>query len=452
MAAALIKQFTHLLPHAPNPGQALRQFSALCRRMIVRAEPEADLSDLADPAVLDTLSELMGVSRFLWEDFLRVQHENLFPVLADTPALDERKSRDRLARELQAEAPVGPRELNAFKDRELFRIDLRHITRRIGFGEFSRELAELAESVVAEAAVIVHRQLGERYGAPALADGRPCRWMIAALGKFGGREIGFASDLELIFVYEGAGETGGAEAASNAQYFEQFVQRFREIIVAPREGIFELDLRLRPHGDDGALATGLEAFRGYYSTDGGAQQFERIALVRLRPVAGDEALGAAVVGARDAFVYSGEALDLDNVRHLRRRQTTQLVRPGEVNAKYSPGGVVDIEYYVQARQIESGARDPSVRLPGTLEAVEALAAGGHIDQDASGKLQEAYGFLRRLIDALWVVRGNARDLTIPARDSREFAYLARRLYYDSPRDLDDAITVRMDFAGGLWGE
>src|SRR5262249_1031543 len=88
VATALIKQFTHLLPHSPDPGQALRQFNALIRDMLSRPQWTVEFADLGSPAVLENLAELMGVSRFLWEDFLRMQHENLFPVLLDTPGLE----------------------------------------------------------------------------------------------------------------------------------------------------------------------------------------------------------------------------------------------------------------------------------------------------------------------------------------------------------------------------
>ena len=174
-----------------------------------------------------------------------------------------------------------------------------------------------------------------------------------------------------------------------------------------------------------------------------------MALVKLRRFAGDVSLGRSLEAVRDAFVYSGAPLDFAELRHLRARQAGELVAPGAVNAKHSRGGVVDVEYYVQARQILAGATEPAVRTTGTLAAIEALARGGHLDFDAAAKLPEAYGFLRRLIDALRVVRGNARDLAIPPRDSREFAYLARRLYYDSPDALATAIEVRMAYAASF---
>lgn len=459
VAAVLIKHFTHLLPVAAEPAQALRQFGTLVRSLAARPEGISALGDLASPHVLETLAELLGVSRFLWEDFLRMQHANLFPVLAHVEALDERLSRDGLVeagrdavRPRPGNTEGGPRtRLNEFKDREMFRSDLRYITGRIGFLAFSRELSDVAEATVLAAATHAHRELEAQYGTPTLADGGgECGWAISALGKFGGRELGYASDIELLFVYDGAGETTGPTVTSNHEYFEAFVRLVRDSITVRQEGIFELDLRLRPYGSAGALATSIAAFAQYYSKGGAAEQFERMALVRLRPFAGSEATRERVRRLRDAFVYSGEPMDLAGIRHLRNRQATELTRAGTVNAKYSPGGVVDLEYFVQTLQIEVGATEPTVRVPGTLEAAELLGGVGALPPLLKGQLQEAYGFMRRLIDALRVVRGNAKDLAIPPADSRAFAYLARRMHFVTPGDLERAITVRMAFGRALW--
>lgn len=456
VAAALIKQFTLLLPRSPNPAQALRQFSALTRQLLARPDWTSEVRDLESGEVLRTLAELMGVSEFLWEDFLRIQHENLFPVLGDMPGLDAARPAPELRRLLRerldgwGDLEGRRRALNAFKDREMFRIDLRHISGRTDFSGFADELSALAEVVVEAAVGLAEESVAERYGRPRNTDGQPCGWVTCALGKFGGRELGFASDIELLFVYEGEGSTDGREPVANAEYFDACVQELLRTIVTRSEGIFEIDLRLRPHGNAGSLATSLEGFRRYYSADGEAQQFERLALVKLRPVAGDAELARRVAEARDAFVYSGAPIDLENVRHLRARQANELVPAGEVSAKHSVGGVVDIEYFVQVRQIEVGARELSVRVTGTREAIARLVAAGTLDVGMGERLSDAYSFLRRLIDGLRVVRGNAKDLTIPPRDSRAFAYLARRMHLETADELEAAIDTQMQLAAGVW--
>ena len=129
-----------------------------------------------------------------------------------------------------------------------------------------------------------------------------------------------------------------------------------------------------------------------------------------------------------------------------------MVAPETTNAKYSPGGLVDVEYYVQARQIVVGKNDPAVRRTNTLEAIDQLVQGGHLSGTFGQTLGQTYGFLRRLIDALRAVRGHAKDLTIPALDAAEFTYLARRLDFDSAEGLQYAITSNMAHANSLWDE
>jgi glutamate-ammonia-ligase adenylyltransferase len=469
VAAALIKQFTHLLPRSPDPAQALTQFSSLIGQLLARPDWTADLASLQSDQVLSTLAELMGVSQFLWEDFLRIQHENLFPLVRDVPALAAAKSKSRLERELaqfveRNEFRSGPEDginsvlrhseqvarLNQFKDREMFRIDLRHITRRIDMEQFSRELSDLAEVVAAAACELCHDHLRDQFGLPRLEDGRACPWCVCALGKFGGRELGFASDIELIFVYEGEGTTEGPRAVTNVLYFDEFVTLLLRALPARREGIFEIDLRLRPHGKAGSLASSIAGFCGYFSSAGDAEQFERLALVKLRPVAGDVNLGRRIIDARDAFVYSGQPLDYENILHLRRRQAAELVPPHRTSAKHSPGGLVDIEYFVQARQIEAGCHQPSVRVTPTLAAIDRLHSAGFLPAELARELCEAYRFLRELIDALRVVRGHAKDLTLPAGGTPEFSHLARRLGCDSAATLESQIALQMGMARELW--
>ena len=230
VAAALIKQFTYLLPQSPNPAQALRQFNSLTHLMLSRPDWRQRLRDLESSKVLEILAELMGVSQFLWEDFLRLQHENLFPVL-DAQSLDHRMSREQLERALLGQmggvTDHGElvKELNSVKDREMFRIDLRHITGRIEFSGFSEELTTLTEVIVGSGAELSHKALceSENMDERTLAEGLNSSWCICALGKFGGRELGFGSDMELVVLYETKSPDGTSASAENAQYFEEFL-------------------------------------------------------------------------------------------------------------------------------------------------------------------------------------------------------------------------------------
>ena len=212
-------------------------------------------------------------------------------------------------------------------------------------------------------------------------------------------------------------------------YFEKLVQSIIKSIRAKRRGIFEIDLRFRPYGNQGPLCNTLCQLEEYYSPDGPAWDFERQCLVRLRAVAGDSRLGEEVCRLRDSFVYSGRPLNFPELARLRHRQQEEYVRPGTWNAKFSEGGLVDAEYHVQHLQILHGAADPSVRQTSTRQALRALQAGGWISREEFESLLAAHDFLRQLINSLRILRGHARDLVVPVRKSEEFLFLARRMGY-----------------------
>ncbi|NLC69753.1 MAG: hypothetical protein GX751_00165 [Desulfuromonadaceae bacterium] len=457
-ACALIKQFTHMLPQSANPGLALRQFGDLVTQVLFQPEWVHDLGSIRSQRVLNNIAALMGVSRFLWEDFLRMQYENLFPMISDPGVLDTCPNREDLLAELRGELAATDDEeeqvriLNIFKDRHMFRIDLQHITHHIGDIRFSAELSDLAEVVVGEVADLCYRNLEKRHGRPLLEDRALCSWSILAIGKFGGREMGFASDIELIFVYEASGQSDGEKSIDNGSFFEKLVRLFLRGLKARREGIFHIDLRLRPHGEKGSLASSLEAFRKYYADSGPAYQFERMALVKLRPVAGNPELGQRITALRDDFVYSGKPLDIGNILHLRGRQMEEAIVPGTLNVKYGRGGLVDLEYFIQAKQIEHGAGNPALRVTHTMVALEKLHEAGVIGDRRAEEIRRAYRCLRRLIDALRAVRGSAQDLAVPPTDSADFGYLARRLGYETSTDLEKELSWSMELGAGLWEE
>ncbi len=435
-AVVLIKHFTHLLPRSSNPEAALLHFREFLEELFQRPNWVQDLGLLQNSEVLDALAQLLGVSDFLWHDFLRLQHSNLFPIVADVQALQQPKVRKALLEELQRDLSrartLDERRtaLNAFKDREMLRVDMRHILGlQDKFGMFSEELTDVAEVVVAEAVRFCIDELMPPCGEPRRADGAPCRLSVCALGKCGGAELGFASDIELMFIFEADGETTGPERITSAEFFQRLVDLFRKSIHARRQGIFEVDLRLRPYGKAGSLAVSLETFNKYFGHEGPAWPFERQALVKLRPIAGDAEFGAEVAAARDRICYAGRPFDVQAMHGMREKQLRQLVRPGTFNAKLSPGGLVDCEYLVQALQMTYGHQYPALRAPNTRAALRALEAAGILSHDERITLRDAYRFLRRLIDGLRMVRGDARDLTVPPANSEEFQFLARRLGY-----------------------
>jgi len=449
-ATVLIKHFTHLLPHSPNPKTALLHFREFLGQLFERPNWPDELAKLEQPAVLDALAKLLGMSNFLWDDFLRMQYSNLFPVVRDVGALAATKDRQQLQAELETEMNQvidWQVALNAFKDREMFRIDMRHILGYTPeFWDFAYGLTDLAEVVVAAAFHQCADEIRKQYGDPQLEDGSPCPATVFALGKCGGHELGFASDIELMLIYAGIGKTNGPKVLSTSDYYEEVIHSFVRSIHARQEGIFHIDLQLRPYGKAGRLAVSLEAFQRYFTPQGPAWAYERQALVRLRTITGNLALGEQVCDLRDKFVYNGEPFNVTAMRAMRERQILHLVTAGTFNAKYSPGGLVDLEYLVQGLQITYGAANPALRLTNIRMAMAALADAGILSSDNHVRLRKAHTFLRWLIDSLRVVRGNTRDVNIPPLDGEEFAFLAKRLQYgsDTNRLQEDLTRYPMD--------
>jgi len=439
LTAVLIKQFTHALTWAPNPAKALEAFDQFLDLIVEeagRSKKSHALAFISDKKTFPLLARLLGASDFLWEDFLRRQHGNLLPLLEDyrdapliRPRTGLRKELDRLI--AKAKDDTGRKEsLNQFKDRELFRIDMKHIVEpSTSLSDFSLALTELAEVILERALKDCQAKLNREYGPPRFTNKKPCAFAILGMGKFGGRELGYASDIEVLFVYGGPGNTNGKQKLENSEYFERLAQELLQWIEAKQEGIFHLDVRLRPHGGKGSLTNPLDEITKYYSDKGLAAPFERQALIKLRHVAGDTALGKQVEAHRDRYVYSGEQWDLAAAFELRRQQLKQLVERGAINVKHSPGGVVDVEYAVQYLQVMHGHQQATVRTPNTMQALAGLVECGIVTKQDGDNLRKAYLFLRILIDGLRMVRGNAKDLVLPPTGSDDFIFLARRVGY-----------------------
>ncbi len=452
LAVVLTKEFTNALPQAADPPAAFARFEELTRMVSGAAAGEQIMELLADPGRMGELARLLGASTFLWEDFIRLQYENLLPVLKydnqhqllSTPG-------EELAGRLHASVAAANdfagkvAALNAFKDHEAYRIDADHILRRNSdFFFLSHRLTRLAELVVDAAFTLAEEELRRDFGTPRTAAGLPAEYAVFGLGKLGGSALGYASDLEILFVYSDQGETDGAERhIQNREYFERLVRSASQIIEAKREGIFRVDLRLRPFGKDGPEAVHLDSFVSYFGSGGKAHAVERLALTRLRAIAGSTKLGEQVTAIRDQIVYG--PIDVAEIREMRLRQIHEKTTPGRVNAKFSAGALVDLEYNVQLLQVQHGGTNPALRNPGIHATLRALSEAGTIDREEADRMVAAYRFLRNLINGLRMLRGNANDLFLPEFKTPEFVHLARRMGYADAQTLSAEEQLRVDF-------
>ncbi|AKJ64768.1 hypothetical protein [Kiritimatiella glycovorans] len=451
LSVILTKQFTYHLDRAPDPYTALVRFEQIAENLFGGEAPGGEWAQrLSDPRSMQNLARVLGTSDYLWEDVIRLHYESLAPVLEpwkhmDGPEPGDCESRLRAAMEDAGSFEEKAERLNRFKDRELFDADLRHILHgELDVRKLSASLTPLAEAIVKLATETARDELTRRHGTPRTVGGLEVPCAVFGLGKMGGRAIGYASDIELLFLYSDRGRTDGEDPRPNAEFFNELVDLACGMIRTKREGIFEIDLRLRPHGQSGPKAVSLESFCRYYGPGGTAHAYERLALVRLRAVAGERELGAQVERLRDEFVYHAGAIDPGELRELRKKQFEQKCRPGCMNAKFSPGGLVDLEYTVQLLQVAAGVRDSNMRTPYLHRALDALRDSGELSASEHQNLAEAYRFFRALINGLRMLRGSARDLYLPEQDSPEFGHLARRMGYRSEAGLEAADRLTVD--------
>ncbi len=439
LSVLLTKQFTYFLDQAPDPFAALTRFEQLTEDITQLPQRSQWVDLLSDPRAMQGLAKLLGTSDYLWEDFIRQQSDSLLPIFR--PHLEGKRLSQppetlplRLEQALNGAADLAERRtrLNKFKDREIFLIDLDHVlTPGSNFRELAERLTFLAENLVTTAGSLVYQDMVRSYGEPKTERGEPCAHAVFGLGKLGGVALGYASDIELLFLYTANGTTTGGkrEPISNAEFFEQHARETARFIETKREGIFQVDLRLRPYGNDGPLASSLEQFQQYYCPGGRAHPFEKLALVRLRWIAGDPKLGFEVERLRARFVYDNPQLDMDALWDSWTKHREQKSRPGKLNAKHSPGALVDLEGTVQLLQVMYAQQAPQLRTPRLSGAMEGLRRAGVLSPHQFADLYGAYQFLRRLINSLRMLRGNAQDLFLPPTDSDEFVHLARRMHY-----------------------
>jgi glutamate-ammonia-ligase adenylyltransferase len=323
--------------------------------------------------------------------------------LAATRAPGARASQlERLLAEVTDESGLGA-VLRRFRRWEMIRIAWRDLAGLAGLDETLGDLTDLAEHLVDVALERLHAWQCQRYGHPRAADGQPQRLVVLGMGKLGGRELNFSSDIDLIFTYPRQGQTDGARAVSNEEFFRRLGQRLGKVLAEPTaEGfVYRVDLRLRPFGDAGPLAVSFAAFEDYYQNHG--RDWERYAMIKARVIAGDREAGERLLVGLRPFVYR-RYLDysaFESLRAMKALIAQEVERKGmHRNVKLGPGGIREIEFIGQAFQLIYGGREPALRERGILRVLDVLGASGRLPATAVDSLKRAYDFLRRVENRL----------------------------------------------------
>lgn len=279
------------------------------------------------------------------------------------------------------------------------RIAWRDISGQADFIQTCRELSALADACQQQALDHAQQALEQRFGALEPA----CSFCVIALGKLGAGELNFSSDIDVMFVYQGRGQTQGRRTLETAEFFTKLAQDWIGLLdrITEYGQVYRVDTRLRPFGRAGALCWSLAALEDYYQREG--RDWERFAWLRARPVAGDLALGEQLISALRPFVFR-RYLDyglFEGVRTIRGEIERESQRQGrQDHLKLGPGGIRELEFLVQSHQVLRGGQQTSLRQRSTLGALQACVSLGLIPADQGQQLSAAYVHLRTLENRL----------------------------------------------------
>jgi [glutamine synthetase] adenylyltransferase / [glutamine synthetase]-adenylyl-L-tyrosine phosphorylase len=323
---------------------------------------------------------------------LIVRHSNYAAWLTDELKTGRKKTRDEYLESARMAVESGLLELHRFQMREILRIGVRDLSGKVPMLDITNELSWLADAIIQTVLEYASREIEERYGSS------DARLAVIGVGKLGGEELNFSSDIDIIYVYSEATFTDRCS---------RLARRITEILTEPTsEGMFyRVDLRLRPEGSRGAIALPLQTLRTYYDSWG--ETFERLALTKARVAAGDADIGQRFLELIEPFVYRKyvDFAAIDEIRDIKCRIDEQVKKSVglERHVKLGRGGIREIEFFVQALQVLYGGEQRGIRAHSTLDALERLERIEIIGRKVAEQLRDAYIFLRNLEHKLQIV-------------------------------------------------
>jgi [glutamine synthetase] adenylyltransferase / [glutamine synthetase]-adenylyl-L-tyrosine phosphorylase len=399
------------------------------------------------------LSDVLALAA--WSSFLAttiLQHPDYISWLSrqrrETQIRTQEDLLEALARFSLTNSQLEPHVLLArFRRRELLRIYLRDIRGLATTAEITEELSNLADAILQFALNIARQELENRYGLPLEIDekGRAltAQFCVVALGKLGSKELNYASDIDLLFLYSGDGATSGTGtrgATSNKEFFVKLSEQVSKIVgqAAGEGAAYRVDLRLRPHGRVGALAISVKEAVPYYQKT--ARDWERQVLLRSRSSAGEAEVFKRFLAAVEDSVFQPDvsvADALESVRQSKLKINQELDSAGGFNVKLGRGGIREIEFIAQALQLAHGGRDEWLRVPHTLISLARLADRKIISDSELTALADAYTFLRTLEHRLQMEQG-LQTHTVP-NDEAKRSLVAARMNRSSLADFNESL-------------
>ena len=432
-----------LCASSPDPDVALNGFES------VAATPGSVLGSLlGDDRALTTLATAFVLSPY-FTTLLARDSQPLRWLFCEGGISIQRERDDFLAALRAFALPIEDfadlcAKLRGFKQREILRIGLRDLGGQAPFEEVAKELSDLASACLDLACRACYGMLVGEYGGPPVRNpsgrGDATGFVILGMGKLGGRELNFSSDIDLQYLHasdEEENEAGPAVDGPSRSTREAFFVKLAELITRAmgeitEEGfVFRMDLRLRPHGKSGKITNSLRGAEIYYESWG--ETWERAALIKASPLAGDIELGKEFLRRVEPFVYR-RYLDFTAIEEIQALKTRlERERTGSrraFNLKYMPGGIREVEFFVQALQLIYGGKFPVLRQANTLRTLEQLETVGIIRPEDHQGLREAYVTWRTLEHRVQMAN-NEQTHTLP-RAPEDLARLAKAMGYPGP--------------------
>ena len=435
LLAVMADQLTRHLPRCPDADMALNNLD----HFVAASRNPLAVGTLfqRDPEALPTLIQICSTSQHLSD--LLIADPGSYDLLRMTAG--QPVARQYLVDELCAEVAALAydegvmRTLRQFKRREILRIAYGDIVRQQSVRTVTAQISYVADAVLEAALQAAWRKLVEKRGVPRGPHGQPARFVVVAMGKLGGVELNYSSDVDLLFLYDHDGTTDGRRSWSNAEFFDRLAREYVRLLTEPTElgSAYRVDLRLRPEGRQGPIARTVASALEYYDSRG--RTWERQAFIKARPVAGDLDLGYTFLEQLQPWIYRRylSQADISGIKALKRRIDHRVERQGTDarNVKTGLGGIRDVEFVIQFLQLVNGGDQPEVRTGNTLEAIARLEKVGCLTNLERSLLEANYSFLRKIEHRLQIMF-DLQTHTQP-EDREELRKLALRMgYTDSP--------------------
>src|SRR3989338_7879137 len=455
-----IEELINLILNAPSPDDALNNMERVVSQLSIKSINAfiADMEKLKNLITICGASNLLSntiVTNLIYAEQLLLE-EGLYKKKDITLFLKELEMWAQNFSNLNSAAAA----LRLYKQREYLRIGTRDVLCLASMQETTLELSDLASACLETAYRFCLAQLKAEYGTPLYTDmdgvERESEFVIIGMGKLGGRELNFSSDIDIIYIYSSdKGETAGiardmeqanrvgvntatrspqSKISLHAFYVKLSEMITRLIGSVTEDGmVFRVDLNLRPEGKGGDLANSLRSAEIYYESWG--QTWERAVIIKARPVAGSMELGEAFLKMVEPFVYR-KYLDftaIEEIRGMKEKIDMSLLRatPDAIDVKLGIGGIREVEFFIQAIQLTNGGKDKSIREKNSLRAIELLKQKNYISEQDASVMSNAYIFLRNLEHRIQIVEGRQTQ-KIPAK-AVELERIARLLgFKDTP--------------------